>query len=64
MLTAVRRIRLELGKQQYRVAQEIGVHPSRLSQIESARVQPRPKEVAALARVLGVPAELLRDERV
>jgi transcriptional regulator with XRE-family HTH domain len=59
MLTPIRRIRLELGKQQYRIAQESGLHPSRLSLIESARVQPRPGELQALARALGVTVELL-----
>jgi transcriptional regulator with XRE-family HTH domain len=59
MLTTFRRIRLELGKAQYRVAQDCGMPPYRLSLIESARVQPRPSEVQALAKALGVSTELL-----
>jgi transcriptional regulator with XRE-family HTH domain len=59
MLTPIRRVRLELGKQQYRIAQQSGLHPSRLSLIETARVQPRPDELQAIANALGVSTELL-----
>jgi transcriptional regulator with XRE-family HTH domain len=59
MLTTIRRVRLELGRPQYRVARDAGMHPSRLSLLETAREQPRPAELKALARALGVSTELL-----
>jgi transcriptional regulator with XRE-family HTH domain len=59
LLTAIRRVRLELGLPQYRVAQNAGIHPSRLSVLETARERPRPAELQALARALGVSTELL-----
>jgi transcriptional regulator with XRE-family HTH domain len=62
MLTSVRRVRLERGLKQYDVAASAGLHPSRLSLIETAREQPKPGELQALARALGVPVELLASQ--
>ena len=47
MLTIPRRIRLELGRNQYVVAAECGMSAMRLCRIEHGRVEARPDELGA-----------------
>ena len=57
----VKGCRIDKGLTQREVAEQIGIHKSTLSQIESGRVVPRPAELNALAAVLGCPPDRLLD---
>ena len=45
--------RIRLGLRQFELAAQAGIHPSRLSLIESGRVTPHPDELMRLREVLA-----------
>lgn len=55
----IRRIRVLSDVPQWRIAQETGIHPSRLSKIENERVKARPDELELIAEALQVQASEL-----
>jgi transcriptional regulator with XRE-family HTH domain len=63
MLSPIKRVRLEQGRQQFQVAAACGLHPARLSLIETGRARPRPDELQRLADVLGVSVTALSPQQ-
>jgi transcriptional regulator with XRE-family HTH domain len=63
MLSPIKRFRLEQGRPQFQVAAACGLHPARLSLIETGRVQARPDELQRLADVLGVSVASIAPQR-
>lgn len=63
MLTLIKRIRLEQGRQQFQVAAECGLHPARLSLIENGRAAPRADEIERIAKALDVPVDVLAPQQ-
>ena len=60
MISERLRIAVKLsGKRQYRIAQEVGIHPATLSKLLNGIEVPKPGDlrVLAVARVVGVPEE-------
>ena len=55
-------IRTIKGISQWDLALQTGIRNYRLSLIENGRVEPKPEEVAALAKALGTTPELLTHE--
>jgi len=62
MLTPIKRVRLEQGRPQFQVAAEIGIHPARLSLIETGRAIAKPDELERLAQAFGVPVAMLQPQ--
>jgi transcriptional regulator with XRE-family HTH domain len=58
-ITPFKRARFERGLLAVDVAAAARIHPSRLSNIENARVAARDDEVRRLARALGVAVDVL-----
>lgn len=61
MLSPIKRVRLEQGRPQFQVAAEVGIHPARLSLIETGRASAKPDELTRLAHALGVAVDVLQQ---
>jgi len=53
-------LRLKAGIRQYELAAKLGIHPSRLSEIESGRRAPSPELVERLTQIVKVGQRGLR----
>lgn len=64
-LTRLRRRRLEKGWTQADLSAASGISAHAISLLESGKREPRPANIAALARVLGCePKELMEPEQI
>ena len=59
-MSPLRFARLVRGLRLSDLAERTGIHPSTLSRVETGRREPKPQEITALARALGISeAEIL-----
>ena len=56
----LRALRIEQGLRQDELASRAGIGQAVISGFETGRINPRPNELARLARALGVPGETAR----